>query len=153
MRLSVYDRTKFSTLGSIIEISPQGPIISFVFDEIIRNLLGFNETILYKAYNLSPNPVDTLSFDNMFLQCHIAKGMIFRGRRSDIIHKWTMTVDPGYESFGKIAGGVVWYVRQNEDFVSSISFKLTNEINKLVPFNGQSISLRLPIKKIYFSTN
>ena len=79
--------------------------------------------------------------------------MIFKGRRSDIIHKWTMTVDLGYESFGKNAGGVVWYVRQNKDFVSSISVKLKNEINKLVPFNGQSISLRLPIKAIYFSTN
>ena len=33
-------------------MSPQGPIISFVFDDIIRNLLGINETILYKEYNL-----------------------------------------------------------------------------------------------------
>ena len=29
----------FSTLGSIIEISPQGPTISFVFDVSIRKLL------------------------------------------------------------------------------------------------------------------
>ena len=41
-------KPNFSTLGSIIEISPKGPIIGFVFDDIIRNLLGFNETILYK---------------------------------------------------------------------------------------------------------
>ena len=31
-------KPSFSTLGSIIEISPQGPIISFVFDDSIRNL-------------------------------------------------------------------------------------------------------------------
>ena len=41
-------RPKFSTLGSITEISPQGPIINFVFDDSIRNNLGFHETILYK---------------------------------------------------------------------------------------------------------
>ena len=32
----------FSTLGSIIEISPQGSIISFMFDDSIKDLLGFN---------------------------------------------------------------------------------------------------------------
>ena len=35
-------KPNFSTLGSIIEISPQGPIISFMFDDSIRDLLGFN---------------------------------------------------------------------------------------------------------------
>ena len=38
-------KPNFSTLGSIITIMPQRPIISFVFDDSIRNLLGFNETI------------------------------------------------------------------------------------------------------------
>ena len=39
-------KPNFSTLGSIIPISPQGPIIGFVFDDSIGSLLGFNETIL-----------------------------------------------------------------------------------------------------------
>ena len=85
----------FSTLGSIIEISPQGPIISFVFDDSIKNLLGFNETIIYKEYNLSQRTVDILSFENIFLECDIAQGINFRGKRSGIILYWTMTVDPG----------------------------------------------------------
>ena len=61
-------KLNFSTLGSIIEISPQGPTISFVFNDGIRNVLGFHETILYKEDNLSPNPVDILSFDNNFVE-------------------------------------------------------------------------------------
>ena len=69
-------KPKFSTPGFIIEISPQGPIINFVFDDSIGNLLGFDETILYKEYNLSPNPVEILSFDNFLPECDIAKGMI-----------------------------------------------------------------------------
>ena len=40
-------KPNFSSLGSIIEVS-QGPIISFVFNDSIRNLLVFHETILYK---------------------------------------------------------------------------------------------------------
>ena len=79
-------KPNFSTLGSIVEISQTGPIISFVMENSIGKLLGFDETILYHEYNLSPNPVDILSFDNIFLECYIAQGMIFKGKRSGIIH-------------------------------------------------------------------
>ena len=65
-------KPNFSTIGSIVEIKSQGPIIGFVYDDSIGNLLGFNETILYEEYNLSPNPVDILSFDNIFLETDIA---------------------------------------------------------------------------------
>ena len=58
----------FSTLGSIIEISPQGPIISFMFDDSIKDLLGFHAFTLYEEYILSNNPFDVLSFDNIFLK-------------------------------------------------------------------------------------
>ena len=85
----------FSTLGSILEISPQGPIISFMFDDSIKDLLGFNARTLYEEYTPSDHPVDILSFDNIFFECNIAHGMIFKGRKSNTIHNWTMTVDPG----------------------------------------------------------
>ena len=87
-------KPNFSTLGSIIQTKPQGSIIGFVFDDTIGNLLGFNETILYEEYNISPNPVDNLSFDNIFIHTDIAQGMIFKGKRSGIIHNFTMDVDP-----------------------------------------------------------
>ena len=70
-----------STLGSIIEISPQGPIISFMFDDSIRNLLGFNARILYEENTLFSNPVDILNFNNIFIETDIARGLIFKGKR------------------------------------------------------------------------
>ena len=36
----------FSTLRYIIEISPKGRIISFMFDESISDLLGFNASTI-----------------------------------------------------------------------------------------------------------
>ena len=99
-------KPNFSTLGAIIEISTQGPVITFVPDDSIRDLLGFNKTTIFEEYNLSPNPVDILSFDNIFLECNIAQGMIFRGKRSGIIRNFTMDVDPGYEYIEKFRGGV-----------------------------------------------
>ena len=119
-----------------------------MFDDSIRNLLGFHETILYKNYNLSPNPVDILSFDNIFLECGIARRMIFEGKRCGIIHNWTMTVDTGYKYTDNFSVGITCYMTQSKDVILSISFKLKDENNQLVSFNGQSISFRLSINEI-----
>ena len=141
-------KPNFSTLGSIIEISPQGPIISFMFEDSIKDLLGFNARTLYEEYTPSDNPVDILSFDKIFLECNIAQGMIFKGKRSGIIHNFTMDVDPDYKYIEKFRGGVQWYMMESKDIISSICFKLKNENGSLVSFNGQSITFRLPIKEI-----
>ena len=141
-------KPNFSTLGSIIEIKPQGPIIGFVFDNSIGNLLGFRETILWEQYNISPNPVDILSFDNIFIEGDIAQGMIFEGKRTSIIHNFTMDVDPGYKYIEKFRGGVLWYMIESKDIISSINFELKNENRNLVSFNGQSVTFRLSIKEI-----
>ena len=42
-------KPNFSTLGSsIMEISTQGPVITFVPDDSIGDLLGFNKTTIYE---------------------------------------------------------------------------------------------------------
>ena len=109
--------------------------------------MGFNKTTIYDDYNLSPNPVDNLSFDNIFLECDIAQGMIFKGERSGIIHNFTMDVDPGYKYCEKFRGGLQWYKMESKDIISSICLELKNQNNHLVSFNGQSISFRLSIKE------
>ena len=116
----------FSTVGSIVEISPQGWIIGFVFDDSFGNLLGFDETTLWQEYKLSPNPVDILSLDNIFLECDIAQGMIFRflEELSGIIHNFTMDLDLGYKYMEKFRGGVQWYIANTKNFITSINFKL-----------------------------
>ena len=141
-------KPNFSTLGSIIEISPQGPIISFMFDDSLKVLLEFIAMTLYEEYTLSDNPVDILSFDNIFIECNIARGMIFKGKRSGKIHNFTMDVDPGYKYIEKIHGGVQWYMMESIDFISSICFKLKYENENFVSFNGQSLTFRLSIKEI-----
>ena len=40
-------KPNFSTLGSIVEISSQGPLFTFLHDDSIRKLLGFNATTIY----------------------------------------------------------------------------------------------------------
>ena len=141
-------KPNFSTLGSIIVISNQESAISFRASDSIGSLLGFNKRTIYEEYNLSDNPVDILSFDNIFIETDIAQGMIFKRRRTGIIHKWTMTVDPGYKYVEKFAEGISWYMMETKDFISSINFKLKNENGELVSFNGQSVTFRLSIKEV-----
>ena len=140
-------KPNFSTLGSIIEIKDEWKI-DFTQDNTIRDVLGFKSKIVSEEYNLSDNPVDIISFDNIFIECDIAKGMIFKGKRTGIIHNFTMDVDPGYKYIEKFRGGVQWYMMENKDFVSSIGFKLKNENGNLVSFNGQSVTFRLSIKEL-----
>ena len=132
----------FSTLGSIVEILTPGPQNSFVFKDSIGMLLGFKEILVWAKYNLSDNPVDILPFDNIFLECDIAQGMIFKQKRSGIIHYFTMDVEPGYKFIDRFYSGVQWYMMQSKDIISSICFKLKNENGNLVSFNGQSITFR-----------
>ena len=142
------NKPNFSTLGCFIEISNEELAISFTPGDCIRDLLGPNTTTIYEKYNLSPNPVDIISFDNIFIETDIAQGMTFKQKRTGIIHNFTMTVNPGYKYVERFAGGVAWYMLHTIDFISSINFKIKNENNELVSFNGQSVTFRLSIKKV-----
>ena len=132
----------------IIEICNEESAISFSADDSIRDLLGFNKTTIYEKYNLSPKPVDIISFDNIIIETNIAQGMIFKQKRTGIIHNFTMTVNPGNKYVERFAGGVAWYMLHTNDFISSINFKLKHENNELVSFNGQSVTFRLSIKEV-----
>ena len=74
--------------------------------------------------------------------------MIFKGKRTGIIHNFTMNVDPGYKYNENFRGGVLFYMMERKDIISSICFKLKNENNQIVSFNGQSITFCLSIKEI-----
>ena len=75
--------------------------------------------------------------------------MIFRGKTSGIIHDFTMDADPGYKYIEKFRGGVQLYMMESKDIISTICFKVKNENNQIVPFNGQSITFRLSIREIW----
>ena len=141
-------KPNFSTLGSIVEILNEESAISFKPSDSIGSLLGFNKRTIYEEYNLSDNPVDIFSFDNIFIECDIARGMIFKGKRSGLIFSFTMDVSPGYKYIHKFRGGIQSYMMDSKGIISSICFKIKNENVDLVSFNGQSATFRLSIKEI-----
>ena len=61
-----------------------------MFNNSTRDPLGFNARTLHEEYNLSPHPVDKISLNKKFIETDIAKGMIFKRKRSGIIMNFTM---------------------------------------------------------------
>ena len=74
--------------------------------------------------------------------------MIFKSRRSGIIHNSTLIVDLGHKYVEKFAGVFSWCMMESKDFISKTSFKLKNEKDHLVSFNGLSITFRLSIREV-----
>ena len=144
-------KSNCSTLGPIREISSNVTSSQNYFtpDDSERDLIGFKTKVIHEEYNLSEYLVDILSLDTVFPECDNAQGIISKSIRGDIIHNGTMTVNPGYECVEKIDGVIDWYMMNTKFFLSNNNFKLKNEKIELVSFNGQSISFRLSIKKLY----
>ena len=84
----------FSTLGSFIEMTAKfiDSRISFLHDDGRRELLRFDSVVIYEQYTLSHNPVEILSFDNMFTETNIAQGKTFQIDLQQflIILRWTL---------------------------------------------------------------
>ena len=137
-----------STLGSIIKISSQGPLINVLPIDGIRDLLEFNANTIYEEYNSSPKHVDILSFHNVFIETDIAKGLIYKCKKAGILHNWSMKVNPGCKFVERFSGGITWYMMESKDVISSFNFELKNEKTELVSFNGQSTTFHLSTKKI-----
>ena len=83
-----------------------------MFDDSIRDFSGFNERTLYEEYNLSTKPVDKLSFSNIFIETDVAKGMIFKCKRSGIVMNFTMSLSPGYKYVCRFDGGIQSYMME-----------------------------------------
>ena len=90
----------------------------------MRKLLGFNKTTFYGENNLSQNPVGILSFANSFMECDIAQGMFFNGKRTRIILNFKNGVDPGIKYIENFRGEVQCYMMESKDNTSPTCFKL-----------------------------
>ena len=74
--------------------------------------------------------------------------MLLKGKRSGVIHHFTMDVNPRFKFIEKMRGSVHWHMIESKDIISSICFKLINENGNLISFKGQSVTFRLSIKEI-----
>ena len=80
--------------------------LSFVHNDSIRDLLGFRPNVIYEEYNLSDNPVNTLSIAGKYLETDIAQSPVFKKERTGLIHKFTKNV---YLGSKQLKTSLRWY--------------------------------------------
>ena len=98
-------KPNFITIKSFIGTSShRGTQISFVQDDSLGSLLGFNPEVLYEKYNLSPHLVDIISIANIFIGSDCARGTFFECKRTGIIHNFTIEVNPRLKFSDRFSG-------------------------------------------------
>ena len=60
-----------------------------------------------------------------------------------------MVFNPGYRNIENFRGTIQWYMMENKDFISNISFSLNDGNGTLISFKGQSITFTLSTKEVF----
>ena len=110
--------------------------IDFTQKRTLKQLPGSNSKLMGESYNLSDHQV-AIILDNVFFESNFAKGLIFNGRKCGTIHNFNMDTYPRRNYLKTFDGIVTWYIMECKEFISSITFKVTNEIRRLVSHNNQ----------------
>ena len=121
-----------------------GSHISFVHDDSLRDLSGFNPVVFYGKYILYQTLLTVLLLLPLSWKLISFKQCFLRG----LFHSFTMDVGLGFSHKEKIRGWAHRCMMESEDFISKINFNFKNEKRKLIYFNSQSIGFSLSTKKI-----
>jgi hypothetical protein len=133
------------TLGSIITITNNGYYIDFTVPNSIATLLGFNATILSGAINISPNIVDIININSIYVNCDIIKGSYVNGSNYPVLYNFFPTVGPGYKIV-QVPENIV-YLPLATNQIMNIKIWLTDQNNNIIDFRGESITIRISIRR------
>ena len=88
-------KQNFSILGNDVEIElGRRWQISSVQKITLPDHLGFEPSVIHDEYYISTYPVHILSLDIIFFKTDLAKGLIFKVKRTRMFDNFTMNVDP-----------------------------------------------------------
>ena len=133
------------TLGSIINISFATYSIDFTIQNSLAKLLGFNSGILTSGINISPNIVDILRINSIFVNCDIIKGSFVNGSQSPVLYNFFPNVGPGYKIIEKPVNIV--YLPLSSGQIMNIRIWITDQNNNIIDFRGETITLRIEIRR------
>ena len=132
------------TLGSIINITNVNYTVDFTILNSLATLLGFNATVLTSGINISPNIVDIIHVNSIYVNCDIIKGSYVNGSYSPVLYNFFPTVGPGYKIV-QVPENVV-YLPLSSNQIMNIKIWLTDQNNNIIDFRGESITLRIEIR-------
>ena len=125
-------------------------IIAKRFDEnsFFNTVLGFTPGWDYKHYNkyISQKIVSLSNTNKIHLKCDIFDGSVVNGLRQPILYSFVLDKKPGYKVFSEPE--TIHYKKINKSVLNTITFYLEDDNNKVVDFNGETLTFTLKMIKI-----
>ena len=125
-------------------------IIAIRFDEksFFSTILGFTAGWDYKHYNqyLSQKNVNLSSTNKIHLKCDAIDGSVVNGVRKPILYSFVLDKPSGYKVFCEPE--TIHYKKINKSVLNTITFYLEDDSDKVVDFNGETLTFTLQMIKI-----
>ena len=140
-----YDDTTMKT-----KLEVRAGIISIKFDEksFFSTILGFTSGWDYKHHNkyTSQKVVNLGSTNKIHLKCDAIDGSVINGIRQPILYSFVLDKPSGYKVFCQPE--TIHYKKINKSVLNTISFYLEDDNNKVIDFNGETMTFTLQMIKI-----
>lgn len=134
-----------NTLKSVIECDQE---IDFNIENSIATLFGFEKKIYEKnkIYE-SDNIVNIFKVNTIRIECDLIKGSYINNKAAYTIHEFFPKVSSGFK-ITEIVNNIIYLPVANRS-IHSINIKILDQDDNLVNFRGETITVRLHIKKVF----
>lgn len=141
----VYIATNKNTLKCEIESNLH---IFFNKGKTFRDMLGFksNRSLAPGSSHESDLVVNVSSLNTIKIDCNITSGAYSNDKLGHTIHEFYPSVDIGYKIV-EVPQNVI-YLPVTVNTINNLTIRCVDQNNKLVNFRGETITLRVHIKKI-----
>lgn len=121
--------------------------IDFSRPNTVAPLLGFRSDKVLDAYEAheSQLPANILKVNVIRVQCNIITGSYLNNQASHTIHEFSPKVPPGYKII-EVPQNVIYFPITVKS-IQRIDLTLVDQLNQLINFRGETITIRLHIKK------
>lgn len=115
----------------------------------IGSLLGFRKNTVLEAdkMHVSPYPADILKVNVIRVDCNIVTGSYLNNKPSHTIHQFSPRVPPGYKII-EVPQNVIYFPVTVKS-IHTLNLTILDQENNLIDFRGETITIRLHIKKIH----
>lgn len=122
--------------------------IDFTRPNTVGPLLGFSSDRILEAYKAheSKLPANILKVNVIRIECNIITGSYLNNQASHTIHEFSPRVPPGYKII-EVPQNVIYFPITVKN-IQRIDLSIVDQLNQLINFRGETITIRLHIKRI-----
>ena len=137
-----------SRYRTVITITNENYMIDFSREGTFRNNLGFENIQIVKGRNVGTKKIQISHVKRIYVHCDFVSGGYDNyGKKTDIILSY---------SPGEFAPGDLVILRSNiptflpiiKDVIDKVTFKITDQFNKIIKSEGEEISFRIQIEQV-----